>query len=389
MKMRGISINSAIILVAFLLSVLAHKGYGESSSYSGRLSFTKSSQSFDPAFTRLILLRDFDSDGDLDAVFSNCTLFDSRVWLNNGNGLFTATEQLLSKQAHGIDAGDLDGDGDLDLFITCHYFVKDGVSYHLSSKVYLNDGNAVFYDNGQDFGDSLLSGNVVNLYDIDGDDDLDAMIQYFQEPDRIYFNNGKAQFSLSNLSFPDFSTFGDLDNDGKEDILASVPGIGYEVWRGNGDGTFTKAGQLTDSTATPSPVSLGDLDQDGDLDAVITRFYSNDSFQLKIWYNDGKGGFEQSNIELPVVFRGSVTLGDLDNDGFIDAVAASHGSEVFILINDGSGKLIDTGIRLGEKSDKNESAALGDIDNDGDLDIFVAEGRGGKNVIWLNEMVKE
>jgi hypothetical protein len=51
------------------------------------------------------------------------------------------TDQLLSEQAHGIDAGDLDGDGDIDLFITCHYYIEDGESRHRSSKVYLNDGD--------------------------------------------------------------------------------------------------------------------------------------------------------------------------------------------------------------------------------------------------------
>jgi hypothetical protein len=55
-----------------------------------------------------------------------------------------------------------------------------------------------------------------------------------------------------------------------------------------------------------------------------------------------------------------------------------------IWLNDGSGTLVDSGIRLGASSDKHESAAVADIDNDGDLDIFLAEGRGGQNTIWFN-----
>lgn len=385
MNKSSVIVSAATVLVATLL-VSVRDGRCQSPVNSQQLSFTRSGQLFEPAFTRHILLRDFDGDGDLDAVFANCTLFDSRVWLNNGHGVFTATNQLLSRQAHGIDVGDLDGDDDLDLFITCHYYTKDNVPYHLPSKVYLNDGKGVFSENAQNFGDSLLSGNVVNLLDIDGDGDLDAMVQYYQEPDRIYLNDGKANFQLSNLSLPEYSTFGDLDKDGDVDILAIIPKIGYEVWLGNGDGTFTGSWTLMDSTATPSPISLGDLDRDGDLDAVVTKYFGNERLPTQIWYNGGAGKFERSKVELPDVFRGTVTLDDLDNDGSIDAVATNHGRKVQIWINDGAGNLIDTGIRLGEESDRNEGAALGDIDNDGDLDMFVAEGRGGKNAIWFNDL---
>lgn len=353
------------------------------------LSFTKSSQLFEPAFTRRIFLRDFDGDGDLDAVFANCTLFDTRIWLNDGRGTFTATEQLLSKQAHGIDVGDLDGDGDLDIFITCHFYKKDTVSYNLPSKVYLNDGNAVFSDHPQAFGDSLLSGNEVTLFNIDGDRDLDALVRYYNEPDRIYLNDGKAHFSASNLVCPEAPAFGDLNGDGHLDAIVDVAGWGYEVWLGDEHGKFARSWQLADTTVAFTPVYPADLDGDGDLDAVVVNFGMRDCYPTRMWFNDGTGRFAVSSTELPGVFRGYVTFGDVNNDGFVDAVATGHDNQVFVWTNDGTGTLVDSGIRLGSKSDKNESAALGDIDNDGDLDIFVAEGRGGRNTIWFSELIRK
>lgn len=347
------------------------------------VSFVKGSQSFDPAFTRHILLYDLDLDGDLDAVFANCTSYYSRICLNDGRGNFSMTDQLLSEQAHGIDAGDLDGDGDIDLFITCHYYVENGEPRHRSSKVYLNDGNAGFVDNGQEIGDSLYSGNVVKLNDIDGDGDLDALIIYYKEPNKIFLNDGNGRFALSDFSYPDVSNFGDLNGDGALDILARTRGAGFEFWSGNGDGRFTKVWEQPDSALQYGLSHFCDLDCDEDLDAIITDFSLSEGLPTRVWYNDGSGRFSEG-ARLPGVFRGTISFGDVNNDGYPDAVATNHDAKAQIWLNDGSGKLVDTGMRLGASSDKNESAAIGDIDGDGDLDILLAEGRGGRNTIWFN-----
>ena len=347
------------------------------------LTFVKGSQDFDPAFTRHILLHDFDLDGDLDAVFANCTNYHSRVWLNDGRGNFSITEQILFEQAHGVDAGDLDGDGDTDLFITCHYFVENGEPSHRSSKIYLNDGKAGFVDNAQELGDSLLSGNVVTLNDIDRDGDLDALIHYYQAPNKIFLNDGRGRFALSDFSFPKVTAFGDLNGDGALDILARMKGVGFEFWSGNGNGTFAKVWELPDSTLEYGLASFCDLDRDSDLDVVLTNFDLSGGFPTRVWFNDGSGHFSEGPT-LPGVFRGTVSFGDLNNDGNPDAVATNHDAKAQIWLNNGSGTLVDSGIRLGASSDKNESAAIGDIDGDGDLDIMLAEGRGGRNTIWFN-----
>jgi len=347
------------------------------------VTFVKGSQNFDPAFTRHILLYDLDLDGDLDAVFANCTGYHSRIWLNDGRGNFSITEQILSEAAHGIDAGDLDGDGDIDLFITCHYYVENGEPRHRSSKIYLNDGKATFVDNGQKIGDSLFSGNVVKLNDIDGDGDLDALVNYYEESNKIFLNDGKGRFALSDFSYPDVSDFGDLNGDSALDIMARARGEGIEFWSGNGDGTFTKVWERPDSALQFGMSHFCDLDRDEDLDVILTDFSLSGGLPTRVWFNDASGRFSEG-ASLPGVFRGTVSFGDLNNDGYPDAVATNHDAMAQIWLNDGSGTLVDSGIRLGTSSDKNESAAIGDIDGDGDPDIFLAEGRGGRNTIWFN-----
>lgn len=359
------------------------KGQADVSTDTAEVTFVKGSQDFEPAFTRHILLYDLDRDGDLDAVFANCTNHHSRVWLNDGRGNFSITEQILSDQAHGIDAGDLDGDGDIDLFITCHYFVENGEPRHRSSKIYLNDGKAGFVDNGQEIGDSLLSGNVVTLNDIDHDGDLDALIHYYNEPNKIFLNDGKGRFALSDFSYPAGTAFGDLNGDGDLDILAQTKGVGFEFWSGNGDGTFTKVWEQPDSALQYGLSFFCDLDRDEDLDVLLTEFSQSEGLPTRVWLNDGNGRFSEG-ANLPGVFRGAISFGDLNNDGYPDAVATNHDAKAQIWLNDGSGTLVDTGIRLGASSDKNESAAIGDIDGDGDLDVLLAEGRGGRNTVWFN-----
>jgi len=66
----------------------------------------------------------------------------------------------------------------------------------------------------QDLGDSLPSGNDIQLCDIDTDGDLDAMIIYYQEKNRIYLNDGHGQFTLSDQTFTTGSNWADLDGDG-------------------------------------------------------------------------------------------------------------------------------------------------------------------------------
>jgi hypothetical protein len=376
------SLFASTILFLILL-ILSSDGLCQSLTHSKQLSITKSDQLFEPAWTRHILLRDFDGDGDLDAVFANCMGHHSRIWLNDGRGNFSITEQILSEAAHGIDADDLDGDGDIDLFITCHYYMENGEPRHLSSKVYLNDGKAGFVDNGQKIEDSLFSGNVVKLNDIDGDGDLDALVNYYKESNKIFLNDGMGQFALSDFSYPDVSDFGDLNGDGVLDILARIRGVGFEFWQGNGDGTFTRVWERPDSALQYGLSQFCDLDRDEDLDIIITDFNLSEGLPTRVWLNDGKGLFSEGDT-LPGIFRGTIAFGDLNNDGYPDAVAVNHNAKTQIWLNDGSGTLVDSGIRLGSASDKHESATIGDIDGDGDLDIFLAEGRGGRNTIWFN-----
>ena len=198
-----------------------------------------SPQSFGRTETFQVGLGDLDGDGDLDAVFANMAANDSQVWFNDGQGTFQDSGQKLTQQGHGLGLGDLDGDGDLDIFMTCAHFGSGGGWSKKPSRVYLNDGQGTFEDSGQDLGDAELSGNGVNLIDLDGDGDLDAHVIYYEVggmADRVYLNDGAGRFNDSGLALEQEEiAWGDLDADGDLDMLAKAYGEGYRVLLNDGE----------------------------------------------------------------------------------------------------------------------------------------------------------
>jgi len=343
----------------------------------------KSEQVFEHAATNTIALGDLDGDGDLDAVFSNMGFNDSRIYLNDGRGQFTVTEQLLTKQGHGVALGDLDADGDLDIFITCAGYGAGGIESSRPSRVYFNDGRANFTMSPQDLGDSLPSGNEIELCDIDTDGDLDAMIVYYQERNRIYLNDGHGQFTLSDQTFITGSNWIDLDGDGDIDNFLREEGVGFKSLLNDGTGHFTEGWSRPDSSLTRGGVGLGDIDGDGDPDAVISYHEQSERRFSTVWYNDGTGRFAESDVTLPLTRYARIAMGDLNGDGHVDVFLNNMGLPSAVWLNDGKGGLFDSGIRLpGEGLTK---SALGDLDGDGDLDAFIAAFIGGPNEVWFND----
>jgi Tol biopolymer transport system component len=344
--------------------------------------FEKSKQAFPSVPTWKIGLADLDHDGDLDAIFANGQSNDSQVWLNDGNGTFTDTGQQMGKFGHGVDVGDLDGDSDLDVIISTH-------TDSAVTRVYLNDGSAMFQELEDAFNTNL--GFSVELLDIDGDGDLDAVGEDTSATN-VYLNDGMGYFALSQISFPLTTIWGDLDVDGDMDVFIKEEGVGYSIQTNDGTGNFNQYWNHADATAMLlGDVALADVDNDGDLDAIITNgHFQSTSFPALVFFNDGTGQFIDSGQQLSAVRNAGVSLGDLDRDGDLDLVLSDYMEPNQIWLNDGAGQFVDSGFRFGGDQFYRH-IHLGDLDIDGDIDIFLATfgTTSGSNEIWFNQSFKD
>jgi hypothetical protein len=186
--------------------------------------FTDSSQKLGNWFGSAVSLGDVDSDGDLDAmVANNGEKSDNAtvLWLNDGTGTFTdSTQRLGFTNAYAAVLGDLDGDGDLDVFIAN----SSHNGANPADKVWMNDGNGVFTDSGQNL--ATLYSLTANLADLDGDGDLDAITGSWKTSPKIWLNDGKGVFTDSKIKLASFNSSGiviaDMDGDSDLDMLVST-----------------------------------------------------------------------------------------------------------------------------------------------------------------------
>ncbi len=274
-------------------------------------------QLLDPANNRDIAVVDVDGDGWLDLVTAvtfpvdgdSASIKMPRVYMNLGadaNGdwlgfLYTYVDQRIPDFPqdpffNSVAAGDLDDDGDPDLFFAdsaADSSVPDPPGGPLKNRLLLNDGDGFFTDVTQtniiDSGASLLVGSGFGTrgrladLDDDGDADILACDACSASPRTIRFaqNDGSAIFTVtSNLTIGhaayDFDT-GDLNQDGLLDFYETDAGSDRVFLRvgttGGGLPTFTNAivaGQVSSTTTGfGGNVYLRDLDSDGRLDALV------------------------------------------------------------------------------------------------------------------------
>ena len=357
-----------------------------------QISFYDSGQNLGNSTSWRVTVGDIDNDGDLDAVVCNWHYQmnqSSKIWINDGNGIFSEASQSLPSSQFNASLGDLDQDGDFDFWMDGH--------------VWINDGNGNFTQNSASY-----IGGASAIGDLDNDGDLDILIASFDtDASRVYLNDGTGHFiggQYLQQTSANAVALGYLDNDSDLDAyivsaanLVNPEGEPDKIWLNNGEGTFIDTGQELGNYQAFNVV-LGDVDDDDDLDALVANWhrapYSSNPQPNQLWLNDGDGIFTLSNQDFGTSIVSDVALGDLDGDGDLDSFIANgestnDGKANEIRVNIGNGLFQDNGIRLGNSPSL--SVALGDLDGDGDLDAFIANcgifDGGHPNKVWFNNSV--
>ncbi len=340
-----------------------------------------------------VVVADFDGDGDPDLVvaapperdgFGSLISHGAFDLVLNRSGLPVYSSLDGNHGASALAAGDLNGDGILDVFSTNTIDFAGNLN-----NVLLGLGNAQFAPvvsygaNGND------GARAVVLADLDNDGDLDAVLPNGQHP---YLNDGTGHFYQrfvgSDIQRGTSVAVGDVDHDGVLDIVTSNASS-YDTNRhhvtlqlGSGDGYGDPGTPVAIPMGGDSVqnVLLADMDGDGNLDLLCLNTASAD---LSIALGLGNGTF-QTAMTFPVhpstlaPEPEAFVVADFDNDGKADVAVTSlvfQGTssqvETTILRGIGGGLVVPAQLipRFGTRGQNLQAV---DIDQDGDVDLLTA-----------------
>lgn len=346
----------------------------------------------------------FDMDGDGDKDVMICA-YDhtvsapfSRLYENDGSGNFS----LVTGPFEGIHLGDLaigdiDGDGDLDMII-----IGKNSSGNSTTKVYLNNGSGV-YTIKPGTGLPDIGAGCAELADLDGDGDLDLYIDGSTAPafpfapyTGLFVNDGSGNFTQNTsntfLSRMQSTKLVDLDNDGYIDIVSSGfsngVGPGTDFYKNTGGMNFNAAVSIS---TYGGEIGLIDVNNDNAMDMIIGGTDNTTSNKaVDIFLNNGSAVFTavagNAFGEYNDVY---FTVNDFDADGDKDLTlvgweSVGGGQVAKQFLNNGSGVMTEnanasfTGVRNG-------NIISADVTGNGNLEILIVGFTNSGNIAKLYE----
>jgi len=331
-----------------------------------------------------VAVGDYDNDGFSDLYVTSYGK--NILYHNNGDGTFTDVTARAGVAAGGwsVSAGffDYDNDGHLDLFVTrymdwdadhnkiCggdwHTYCPPSAFPATTCLLYRNRGDGTFEDVTEKSGLAAKKGRAlgVSFADYDGDGFTDIFVANDGMQQYLFHNNGDGTFTECALESGAALTsdgkglsgmgtiFQDYDNDGRPDVVVTVlPRELYGLYHNDGGGVFTYQslesglGALT-SASSGWGAGLEDFDNDGWKDLFVAQGHVLDNVQdidaslrykeLPLLAMNRNGHFvrAETGVTTPLAARGAA-FGDINNDGWMDAILTTLGGPPVLLLNRG------------------------------------------------------
>lgn len=269
---------------------------------------------------------DVNKDGLDDIIFGGSVGHPAQLFLQNKNNGFSAVSNSFPKNEAKSDNAavaffDADGDGDQDVYLAGGGYELNENDPAYQDQIYLNDGNGRFTKKADALPELYGSKGCVKAADIDGDGDLDLFVggrvlpgKYPTSPrSYILLNDGKGNFkdgtekssaALINPGMITDAIWADLNNDKQPDLIIVGEWMPISVY-------LNDKGKLTDATSTYihfashgwwNRIQSADMDGDGDIDLVIGNCGTNTQFKVK------------ENEPMQLYFK------DFDGNGSLDPV---------------------------------------------------------------------
>lgn len=300
-------------------------------------------------FVQNITFGDFNNDGWVDLAVCDDNDY-MKIYKNNSGTLAASTTLINTNINPGLTYGggdpydsgnygsvwlDIDNDGDLDLYIAhCRQSTSSFTDQRRRDRLFRNNGSGVFTEDAAalgieptgDFKQSWTS----SFGDLDNDGDQDVVMTNHGENSQIFKNNGSGVFtdvtagSGFSTSFDAIeSIVEDFDNDGWLDILISGPGL--VMYHNNGNGTYTAlSGVFGGAMASFLSFATGDLNHDGAIDLVASygNVYNSPSGTADVlWMNN-------NNSNHFITFNLTGTISNHDAIGAKVIITGAFGTQV-------------------------------------------------------------
>ncbi|MCP4902652.1 MAG: VCBS repeat-containing protein [bacterium] len=336
-----------------------------------------------------VVLVDMDMDGDFDILAAGWTS-NAMSWYDNTSGDGSSwTQRTVDGSfdgAGGLAAGDVDGDGDPDVFAS---------SFH--------DGIAVFWRNrtchrsfsNESRQDVWLSPvddpRAVAVADLNGDGKQDVITGTWDGNEITAYLNDDAEAGVwvQNPVATGFErardvAVADMDGDGDLDVLgAAVGGDAIRWWENLGPTTpiLFNAHDIVTSYDGAHRVEAADFDRDGDMDVIVCAYDADDWSWVENVDGVGTSWTQRSAPSLDAAF--DLAVGDLNFDGTLDVVVTAYLDDAIMVgLNHMPGPDDWQAFTVADPVDGPRGVDLGDFDGDGDLDI-VAVLREANAILWF------